>query len=175
VSESPQLIDNERTRNPARDERLSKRLAERVGVRLLARGGQRYADAVIEGLGDPSKAWMTCHECKRPYVQEWAVREMGHAMNRAIGHPQIQVQLLALIQNTLGCRDENEARSLIGLARAAEGTDEEALIEYSRDLLERNGYTVLKPEKALSLPSLPVEATEPGHEAPLPRSNGKAP
>lgn len=158
-----QLIENERVGNPARDERLSKRLAERVGVRLLARGGQRYADAVIEGLGDPSKAWMTCHECKRPYVQEWAVREMGHAMNRAIGHPQVQVQLMTLIQNTLGCRDESEARALIGLAKSADGADEQALIEYSRECLERNGWRCLPPGNDASANGAAKDGNVPSH------------
>ena len=139
-----QLIENARTREPARDEKLSKRLAARVGVRLLARGGQRYADAVIEGLGGP--AFGECNSCKRPWVQEWAVREMGHAMNRAMGHPAVQVQVLQLIQHELGCRDEHEARTLIGMARSVEGLDRAGVLALCREELERDGYTVLPPQ-----------------------------
>jgi hypothetical protein len=84
-----------------------------------------------------------------------------------------QESVLQLALQALGVSLE-VAQKAVGLYRSAEAVDDAALIEYSRDLLERNGWTCLAPEKALSLPSLPVEATEPGHQAPLPRSNGKA-
>lgn len=137
------------TARDRKEERIGKRLAERVGVRLLMRGGQRYADAVIEGLGDPNAPAGVCYSCKRPYVQEWAVREMGHALNRAMGHPSVQVQVLALIQHELGCRDASEAKGLIDLAKSVEGMDPAEVIEVSRKLLEAEGWTCLPPESAI--------------------------
>lgn len=45
----------------------------------------------------------------------------------------------------LGVRDQSEARSLIELARSAEGVDDAALEDRCRGLLERRGWTCLRP------------------------------
>ena len=145
-----QLIETAATMQPhardRRDRNIQFRLAARAGVRLLARGGTRYADAVIEGLGDPAAPGGMCIECERPWVQEWAVREMGRAMDRAMGHPAVQVQVLQLIQHELGCRDEHEARTLIGMARSVEGLDRAGVLALCREELERDGWRCLPPE-----------------------------
>jgi hypothetical protein len=113
-----QLIDTRRQRDPsgARENRLSKRLAEVVGFGLLRRGGKRYSEAVIEGLGHTGEGGC-CATCERPYVQEWAVKEMGRAMERALGHPSVQIQVLQMIQKDLGCRDQGEVLKLLDIAR----------------------------------------------------------
>jgi len=150
-----QLIDTASVRKPAREERLTRRLAERVGLRLLGRGGKRYADAVLEGLGDPGKAWMTCSTCKRPFVQEWAVREMGRAMNRALGNPDLADQLMRMLGTSL-----DVARAAVTLHQSVQGMDRVAIVEDARKLLVEEGWTVLPPESRVANgngPSGPAE------------------
>jgi len=157
---SVDIIQTNATRSPPRAQRIAQRNAEKTVARIVKKTGPRFERRLAEGLGfdfdtgesltnSPMAAFAACSQCKRPFVQEWAIREAGAMLRAALGPPQAQTQILALIQNTLGCRDESEARALIGLAKSADGADEQALIEYSRECLERNGWRCLPPDQAI--------------------------
>lgn len=107
----------------------------------------KYRKAVVEELGDEKAG--KCPMCERPYRTDRAFRAVEKALDRKLGSPQVQIQIMAVIQTELGCRDIAEARGLIAMAREAGSLDATAVVDISRKLLEAEGWTCLPPESAI--------------------------
>ena len=90
--------------------------------------------------------WLAAFAARLRQGKRDAVRLYAELLRMVDGDKTVFV---VAILNRLGVRDEQEARSLIETARTAGGIDQTELIRMSRELLESEGWTCLKPDKRI--------------------------
>ena len=90
--------------------------------------------------------WLAAFAARLRQGKRDAVRLYAELLRMVDGDKTVFV---VAILNRLGVKDEQEARSLIETARTAGGIDQTELIRMSRELLESEGWTCLKPDKRI--------------------------
>jgi hypothetical protein len=151
TAEPRDLISTTATRSPARAQRMAQRRAQVTLSRIVKRTGPRFERRLSEGLGfdfdtgkpltdSPLAAFAACSHCKRPFVQEWAIREAGAMLRAALGKPENALQIVQMIGAPL-----EEAQRAIGMYRSVESVDQATLTEWSRAHLVEQGWTCLPP------------------------------